>query len=346
MLYTTTRSDHDTYTAERALKERCAPDGGLYLPMQRKRFSPGELAQLLSQEPTGVIVSVLNHFFSSKLTAKDVEFSLGREFIRLPSLSRNVTAAEYWRNADGDFSRIQRILTERVAIDKRSAPVGEWAQTATRIAMLFAAYAQMHRDGRIEYGKKLDVAVLSGSFSGPVAAWMARDMGLPIGNIICCCNENGAAWDLLQRGEMKLNPQVRRTKTPRCDVGRPEGVERLVRLTLGVQEANRYAYLCEEGGVYELRPEQHEKLRAGMYASVSSDIRVQRVIANAYATNGYVLCPYSALVYSGLMDYRAATGHNGPALMISETSPLQCEEQIAKAMGVTVAEVHERLGMA
>lgn len=343
MLYTTTRSDHDTYTQERALKEACAPDGGFYIPMQPLRYSRDELDALLDQSANGIIASLMNQFFGCRLTELDLDFSLGKNIFQLKSMSHRITLAENWRNPDGDFARIQRLLTEQIAIDKRQTPVGEWMQIASRIAMLFCVYSGMRKQGSVDPEIKTDAAVLSGDFYGPMAAWYAREMGLPIGNIICCCNENGTVWELLQRGELKTKPSVQKTGTPRCDVGRPVGIERLIRGTLGAKEARRYALACEAGGVYSLNPENHRVLRQGMYAAVVSDKRLSRVIANVYATNGYILCPYSALTYAGLMDYRAATGQSGPALIISETSPIQCEEAVAKSMGISVPELHERL---
>lgn len=341
MLYTTTRSEHDAYTSERALKEACAPDGGFYIPMQSLRYAPGELNALLEQSPNAIIAALMNHFFSCKLTERDLDFCLGKSIFQLHSMSHRITVAEGWRNPDGDFARIRRLLTERIAINKRETPVGEWMGIASEIAMLFAVFSQMR--GSLEPGTKPDVAVLTGNFSGPMAAWYAREMGLPIGNIICCCNENGAAWDLLSRGEMKTNQSARKTATPRCDVGCPEGIERLIRGALGLEEARNFAFTREMGGVYEVNAEKHRLLRRGMYASVVSDRRLSRVIANVYATNGYILCPYSALAYAGLMDYRASTGQNGPALILSQTSPVQCEDAVAKAMGISVPELHERL---
>lgn len=343
MLYATTRSDHDTFTAQRALKEHCAPDGGKYVPMRQVCFTAEEMSSLLNQSTCGIIAAVMNHFFSCKLTPLDVEFSLGRDVVHLHTMSHRITVAELWRNSDGEFAKIQRVLAERIAFDKRQTPVGEWMQVATAIAMLFCIYSRMLQQSQIDPDTKLDVALLSGTFAGPMAAWYARQMGLPIGNIICCCNDNGAVWDLLQRGEMKTRPVIRKSGTPKCDIGCPEGIERLIRAVLGLKESQRYAFACGKGSVYDLTPDLHERLREGMYASVVSDKRLPDVIANAYATNGYILCPYSALVYSGLMDYRASTGNNGPALMISETSPIQCEDAVARAMGISVSQLHQRM---
>lgn len=343
MLYTTTRSDLDSFTPERALKEPCAPDGGWYVPMQLKRMDQQELGALMGQSTMGVFAAVLNHFFNTRLTARDVEFSLGREVAKLVDMSHRITVAECWRNPDGEFSRIQRILAQRLAVDKRSTPVGEWLQVAVRIALLMALYAQMIREGKIHLGQSLDVALLSGNFCGPMAVWYARQMGLPIGTIICCCNENGAAWDLLRQGDLKTDVPVRRTGTPKCDFARPDGLERLVRATCGLKQAQNYAFTCGEGGRFELNPEAHRRLSQGMYASVTSDVRLPRVMANVYATNGYILCPYSALIYSGLMDYRATAGKNSHALMLCETSPLQCETQVTKALGITASQLQEKL---
>lgn len=346
MLYATTRSDHDTFTAQRALKEGCAPDGGFYVPMQAVNYTPQELDGLVSLSNSGIIAAVLNRFFNCKLTAIDVDFFLGRHIFKLASFSHTITVAELWRNPDGDFRRIQRILTEKIAVDKSVVCVGEWMKIACTIAMIFCVYAQMLRDGVIKREDKFDIAVPSGTFSGPMAAVYARQMGLPVENIICCCNENSAAWDLLRYGQMKTRQPVRRTLTPRCDVALPDGIERLIRHKLGLNEVHRYVRACKNGDDYHLNEEQHDLLRQGLYAYVVSDKRIPRVIANTYATNQYVLCPYSSLVYSGLMDYRSSTGKNNAAVMLCETSPLQCEDDIAKAMNISVSELYERLNMA
>jgi len=345
VLYTTTRSDLDSFTAERALKEACAPDGGWYIPMQLRTMDQQELSALMGQSTTGIFAAVLNYFFNTRLSARDVEFALGREAAKLVDMSHRITVAECWRNPDGDFSRIQRLLAQRLAVDKRSTPVGEWLQVAVRIALLMALYAQMVREGKLHLGQSLDVSLLSENFRGPMAAWYARQMGLPIGTIICCCNENGTAWDLLRQGDMKTDAPVRKTGTPKCDIARPDGLERLIRATCGLKQAQNYAFTCGEGGRFELSGENHRRLSRGMFASVTSDVRLPRVMANVYATNGYILCPYSALIYSGLMDYRASAGRNGHALMLCESSPLQCEPEIIKTLGITVSQLHDELNV-
>lgn len=343
MLYTTTRSDIDTYTPERALKDLVAPDGGLYIPMQLRRMDRQELAELMAKPTAAIIAAVLNEFFQTTLSDKDIQFTLGKEVARLVDMSHRITVAECWRNPDGDLSRIQRLLVQRLAVDKRFTPVGEWLTVAVRIALMMVLYAQMVREGKLHLGQSVDVALVSENFCGPMAMWYARQMGLPIGMIIVCCNENSGVWDLLCHGDMKTNLPARKTGTPRCDSNCPNGLERLVREACGLHHAQRFASVRGEGGRYELNDEQLKLLRDGMYAAVISDIRLPRVMANVYATNGYILCPYSALAYSGLMDCRAATGRSGHALILAESSPLQCEDAVTAALGISSSQLQHKL---
>lgn len=310
--------------------------------MRLKTLSKQELDVLLDQGSPGILAALVNYFFSCKLTRKDVEFALGKRIAKLEHMNHRITVAQCWHNPDGEFARIDRIFSKLAAVDKRETPVGEWLKVVTRIGLLFCIYARMRTENRIRDEEKLDVAVLTGDFSGPMAAWIARKMGLPIGNIICCCNDNGAVWDLFQQGEMHTARSVRKTSTPKCDIACPEGIERLIRMSLDRKEAQRFAFACQEGDDYAVSLNFRNPF-PGMYASVITDRRIPQVIANAHATNGVILCPYSALLYAGLMDYRASTGCNGQALMICETSPLRCEDEVAKALGLTVPQLHERL---
>lgn len=344
MLYATTRSELDTFTAQRALKEDFAPDGGLYIPMRLKTLSKQELEIILDQSTPGIIAALMNYFFSCRLSQKDVEFALGKHIARLEQMSHRITIAECWRNPDGDFARVDRRLARLAAVDKRETPTGKWLKVVSRLSLLFCVYARMRKEGSIEEKEKLDVAVLSGDFTAPMAAWYARGMGLPIGNIICCCNENGELWELLQRGEMHTDAPVRTTSTPKCDISCPDGLEWLIRVTLGIGQVQRYVFARDEEDTY-LVPREFREPFPGMHACVVSDRRIPGVISNVHATNGYILCPYSAMVYAGLMDYRANTGCNGQALMICETSPMQCEDAVSRALGMGVPQLHEKLNI-
>lgn len=346
MLYATTRSKLDTYTNLWAQRDDAAPDGGLFVPVLLPKFSTEEIRALKDRSAGETIAQILNRFFSCRFTGGDVEFAIGRNFFRLMDISHRITIAETWHNPDGDFSWIVRALSRRMASEHGIARPSEWMGIAVRIAVLFALFGDLERRGIVGPARPLDVAVTAGDFSGPMAAWYARKMGLPVGTIVCCCNENGGIWDLLRRGQMKLDPRKIETITPECDIPVPRGLERLISSTLGEEEVREFNRIRAKGGTYEVNPEQHRRLGEGMYASVVSSKRLLAAMPNAYRTHGCVLCPYGALVYSGLMDYRAMSGKNGPALMLCERSPLNSGDTVTKALGISNQQLRDLLGFA
>ena len=238
-----------------------------------------------------------------------------------------------------------QLLSDRLRGEDGGKEVSNWTAVALRIAYLFAAYGQLLATEQIQPQAELDVAVTTGDFASPMAAWYAREMGLPIGNIVCGCNANGAVWDLLHHGQMATGGIAAKTITPEADVVVPRNLERLVYETLGMEEAVRYLDCCRTGSIYAAPEETLEQLRKGMFAAVISDDRINSVIHSVYRTSNYVFGPYSALAYSSLLDYRAKTGESRPALLLSERSPICDRDQVAKAMQVPVAELIKRINI-
>lgn len=343
MLYTSTRNKKETCTAQRALCADRADDGGLFVPVQLPRYSAQEILHLMDLPVNDVIAQVLNALFGLKIASRDVEFLVGKEILRMREINYRITIGELWRNPDGDFSRTLRILSEHLCVDKSVNRPTLWAKVAVNIAMMFVMFNQMSYKSEADLERRQDVVVLGEDFVTPMAVWYARKMGLPIGAIICCCNDNGNIWDLLQRGQMKMEQTPVKTNTPKCDISMPEGFEWLLYETQGPEAVAEFASACELGGLYQIDPKAYPIIKQGMYAFVVGEKRSLDIIPNVYSATGYVLCPYSALTYSGLMDYRAMSGENGPALMISQWSPLHSKDIVAQAMGISVSDLRERI---
>ena len=106
-----------------------------------------------------------------------------------------------------------------------------------------------------------------------------------------------------------------------------------------------YMEKLERGGTYSLNPEQKRLLSEGMYAAVNSNKRLSEVIPNAYRTFGHVLCPYSAMVYTGVMDYQSITGQYNKVLMLCDYSPRHSLEATSRAMGIDKHELKRRLNL-
>lgn len=339
MLYVTTRNSRDAYTAHRALQENRGPEGGLFLPFHAPSLSAEDLTAMAGEPFAQRIADMLNRFFGTRLTGWDVDFSIGRRPVQLETLRQRVILAELWRNPRWDFAHTVQSLTATLTKEKTKNP-GNWVRIAVRVSVLTAIFAELQQAG---IDQPVDVCVVTGDFSAPISAWYARQWGLPVANVVCCCNENRGLWDLLCHGQLHTDAVSVPTEVPEADDVLPENLERLIYACGGTQEVQQYLEVCRRGGTYCPSDQVLARLRKGMYVSVVSSARMQTTIPSAFRTHGYVLSPSAALAYAGMQDYRAKTGRTGPCLVLTERGPLADGETVAQLLGIPLEELRQHI---
>lgn len=344
MLYVTTRNNRDAYTAQRSLCEKRGSDGGLYVPFREPRFSAAEIDALAGKSFNQCVAELLNILFNTRLTSWDVDFCAGRYPVRLVKINQRILMGECWHNPEWKFHRMVQSLAELMRSDKDAdALPGDWAEVGVRIAVLFGICGELMRSGIVSREKPFDVSVVSGDFSAPMSAWYARKWGLPIGNIVLCCNENNSMWDLLHQGQLRTDGVSVETATPEADIVVPDGLERLVYGCGGYLEVQRFLEVCRRGGTYYPNEGVLAALRKGMYVGVVSQRRMRTTIPSVYGTNSYLLSPCGSLAYAGLLDYRARTGESRYALVLSEKSPACDLNTVADALGISPEELKQHI---
>lgn len=346
MLYNTTRNANDVHTAYKTIHMDCADNGGLFMPFSMPKLEYKDIMALKDRSFGENVAATLNVFFGACLTGWDIDFAIGRNCIQNVAINNRLLISESWHNSHWRFDYILQTLSDHLRKEGIGQAPTNWVRIAISIASLFGIYGNLLSAGLIADRGLLDVAVTAGDFSMPMACWYAREMGLPIGNIICGCNSNGAVWELLHRGQLNPAALLNHTCTPNVDFVVPRDLERLIRGAAGERETERFLTSCQNETLFQANEVTFEKLRSGVYASVNSDSRVASLISNFYSTNHYVLSPYAALAYGSLTDYRAKTGESRTALVISECSPVRDDRFVASAMDITVPELEKILNLA
>ena len=334
MLYLTTRSSADAFTPFRTLQQGRGPEGGFFIPMNLPRMEPERIEQMLSHSFSQNIADILNLFFNARMDSWDVDFCIGRYSSKVVPMSHRIMVAETWHNPDYDFSRIVRNLSSRIqgSGDTTGIPT-DWAWITVRIATLFGLFSEIYRSSAVIPGQRIDIAIPSGDFAGPMAAWYAREMGLPIGCIVCACDENDAVWDLLHYGEILISKETQI----------PPDLERLICGSLGREEVCRFVACVNERRPYQVPEGQLDAFSDGLYAAVISWKRREQIISSVYKTSTYILDPGSAMAYGGLQDYRAGSGESRTAVIVTERSPILSAGTVAQAMDISVDELNERM---
>ena len=336
MLYVTTRSKQDVYTAQRALLENRASDGGFYVPFRHPAFDASEIDALGERTFNQNVALILNRLFGTKLSGWDVDFAIGRYPVRVTDLHHRIHIAESWHNPQWVYSRVEQCLADQLGI---SGSPSDWLRIGIRIAVLFGIYGELIGSKAISRGMKMDVSVVSGDFSAPMSIWYARTWGLPVGNIICCCNENSEIWNLICHGQFRTDVIGISTAYPMADITLPADLERLIYECGGEGETSRYLELCRSGRMYCPDDETLAKLRDGLFISVVSSKRIRETIPNVYGTHSYMMSSYTALAYAGLLDYRVKKQESGHAVVLSEISPVGDSENVSAALGISVKDI-------
>lgn len=333
MLYKTTRNDQDAVTVQHVLTRNRGEDGGLYLPIHFPKFTEEEQNRLCTMSFNQRLAEILNLFFSTRLTGWDVDFSTGRYPVRLEEFPRRIYLAECWHNLDGQFIRLEQNLLQMVGSQADGS--GSWVKIAVRMAVLAGILGEKSELGH----GAVDFVMVSGDFTVPISAWYLRKMGFPVGNIICCCNENNQLWELICHGQMRTDGVAVQTFIPEADIALPANLERLIYGCCGREEVVRYLESVSSGSVFTVSDSLLAEMRKEIYVSVVSSDRVETAIPNVYNSYRYLMTPASALAYSGLMDYRSKTGIIGPAVVLCDDSPACFVNAIAKAMNMTTEEL-------
>lgn len=337
MLYVSTRDRADSFTAYRALQEEKTPSGGLYVPYRLPDLTD-DVKSMVGESFGENVAKILNLFFSADLSGWDVDFLVGRLPLRLVMMNHRLVVAELWRNHAQDYAYLEESLYRKLSGNALKKPT-DWAKIAIRIAVLFGLFSELHRQG-IEC---VDIAVATGDFSVPMAAWYARKMGLPIGKITCGCNENGAVWDLIHRGEFSTGAAITKTEYPGMDHSCPTSIERLIYSVHGLKEAQRYVSVCQKRGSYKLDDVALQILGDGLSAAVVSGKRTQSVIKSIYQTSGYIMDGYTATAYGSLQDYRSRTGESRLTLLLADQSPIHSLNQLTNILELSAEEIKKKL---
>ena len=333
MLYVTTRNHQDAFTVHQVLTQNRGTDGGLFVPLHLPKLSEKEIARLCAMRFGQCAAEMLNLFFGTKLSGWDIDFCIGRYPVRLEELGHRILMAETWHNPDWQYERLEKNLMELLPGEARGS--GNWVSVVIRMAVL----AGILGNHEIQGTGSVDISVVSEDLTVPISAWYLRKMGFPIGNIICCCNENNQLWELTCNGQMRTDALSIQTIVSEADITLPVNLERLVFESGGTEEAIRYTNCCSTGEVYSVSDHVLQQLRQGCCVSVVSSSRVETAIPNVYKTHNYLMSPASALAYSGLLDYRTKTGIMRTAIVVCDKNPICDAAVIAKAMEIPVTEV-------
>ena len=212
-----------------------------------------------------------------------------------------------------------------------------WGRVLPQIVYYISAYCDLMRDERIRKGDKLNVCVPTGNFGNILAAYYAKEMGVPIGKLICASNRNNVLTDFLRTGVYDRNRTFYNTMSPSMDILISSNLERLLFSLSGHDDGAVREYMAQlnQTGRYEVSPAIQSRLTKLFAAGFCDDAQTQKVIGRMWQEHHYLIDPHTAVAFDVLDHYRKETGDDTPTLVVSTASPFKFCDNVLGALGVT-----------
>lgn len=210
-----------------------------------------------------------------------------------------------------------------------------WGRLSPQIVYYVSAYASLIKDGEIEYGDKINVVVPTGNFGNILAAYYAKQMGVPINKLICASNANNVLTDFINTGVYDRNREFFTTVSPSMDILISSNLERfLYHLTDGDDKtiSEWFGKLAKEGK-YSVTPEVLAKIKADFYAGCCNDTETKAAIKEVFEEYSYLMDTHTAVAYKVYKDYKAETGDNTKTIVASTANPYKFGKAVYEALG-------------
>jgi threonine synthase len=202
-----------------------------------------------------------------------------------------------------------------------------------QIAYYFYAYGYLMREGRIHEGDTINVTVPTGNFGNILAAYYAKQMGLPIKTLICASNSNNVLTDFFQNGTYDKNRPFHLTSSPSMDILVSSNLERLIYEATGCDaaETKRRMEELQTKGVYAITVEMRERI-GDFYGGFADEDRVFEEIRTREQEDHYVIDPHTAVASAVWHDYKDKTGDETPVVIASTASPYKFARNVLAAL--------------
>ncbi|WP_346355771.1 threonine synthase [Azotosporobacter soli] len=231
----------------------------------------------------------------------------------------------------------QRLQAKQIRLS--SANSINWGRLAPQIVYYFSAYIDLVAAGQLTLGEKVNFVVPTGNFGNILAGYYAKQMGLPIGRLICAANPNNVLTDFIRTGKYDRSRAFHKTISPSMDILISSNLERMLYYIADgrCELVEGWMKSLKEKGGYDIGAKLLQKVQDIFWSEWVSDELTQETIRKVYEERNYLLDPHTAVAWQAGEAYRK-TGDETPQIILSTASPFKFNDSVLKALGVAATE--------
>ncbi len=195
------------------------------------------------------------------------------------------------------------------------------------------SYAQLLKEEKITDGEAINVVVPTGNFGNILAAFYAKNMGLPIAKLICASNTNKVLYDFFESGDYDRNREFHLTTSPSMDILISSNLERLIYRIAGnsAERNNELMSDLASKGIYSITDEEKKGLK-DFYGGFADEKQTADEIARVYKACGYVMDTHTAVASAVYHQYEEKTGDKAVTVIASTASPFKFTRSVMNAI--------------
>ena len=219
---------------------------------------------------------------------------------------------------------------EKRGIRLSSANSINWGRLVPQIVYYFYAYFRLAEQGAVEWGKPVDFCVPTGNFGDILAGYYAKQMGLPVGRLVCASNKNNVLTDFLRTGTYDARRTFYKTTSPSMDILISSNLERLLYHVSGSSE--KVAGWMQElsaTGKYTVDAETLAKIQQSFAAGYADDADGAAEIKARFDGDHYLCDTHTAVAFRVAETRRT----DAPMVVLSTASPFKFPRDVLTALG-------------
>lgn len=195
------------------------------------------------------------------------------------------------------------------------------------------AYASLLKEGKLTEGEPMNVVVPTGNFGNILAAYYAKQMGVPVRKLICASNENKVLYDFFRTGTYDRNREFLLTNSPSMDILISSNLERLIYLCAGENSEMNAELMKElkEKGSYTIT-EQMRAALADFEGGFATEEETADTIRTLYRKTGYIIDTHTAVASSVFHKYKEESGDDTLTVIASTASPYKFTRSVMGAI--------------
>ena len=193
------------------------------------------------------------------------------------------------------------------------------------------AYAKLLANDEVQDGEKINVVVPTGNFGNILAAYYAKNMGIPIEKLICASNENKVLFDFFESGTYDKNREFVLTTSPSMDILISSNLERLIYLVAGQDSEKTKALMEELKASYTITEDMKEHL-ADFAAGYADEKETAANIKAVYEETGYVMDTHTSVASYVCRSYREESKDDKKCVIASTASPYKFVKSVMTAI--------------